>query len=109
MKTKYLQINPADNVAVAIENLSAGENIVVNGIQVTLKEDIPVGHKFALNDLAEGENIIKYGYPIGHATTAKKQGEWMNETNIKTNLSKFRWIFLRKTLRSKAIAARVAK
>ena len=50
MKTKYLQINPADNVAVAIENLSAGENIVVNGIQVTLKEDIPVGHKFALND-----------------------------------------------------------
>jgi altronate hydrolase len=87
MKTKYLQINPADNVAVAIENLSAGENIVVNGIQVTLKEDIPVGHKFALNDLAEGENIIKYGYPIGHATTAKKQGEWMNETNIKTNLA----------------------
>ena len=44
MKTKYLQINPADNVAVAIDNLSAGENIVVNGIQVTLKEDIPVGH-----------------------------------------------------------------
>ena len=87
MKTKYLQINPADNVAVAIDNLSAGENIVVNGIQVTLKEDIPVGHKFALNDLAEGENIIKYGYPIGHATTAKKRGEWMNETNIKTNLA----------------------
>ena len=87
METKYLRINPADNVAVAIVNLPAGEHLSVDGIEITLNEDIPAGHKFALKNFAEGENVIKYGYPIGHARMAKKQGDWMNETNIKTNLA----------------------
>lgn len=87
MNTKYLKINPADNVAVAILPLKAGETITVDGQDITLNEDIPAGHKFALKDLAEGENVIKYGYPIGHAREARKQGDWMNENNIKTNLA----------------------
>ena len=87
METKYLRINPADNVAVAIVNLPEGEHLSVDGIEITLNEDIPAGHKFALKDFAEGENVIKYGYPIGHARMAKRQGDWMNETNIKTNLA----------------------
>lgn len=87
MKTRYLQINPADNVAVAIVDIPAGEQITINDITVTLKENIPAGHKFALKDFTEGEDVIKYGYPIGHATAPKKQGEWMNENNIKTNLA----------------------
>jgi altronate hydrolase len=87
MGTKYLKINPVDNVAVAISPLSAGEEITVDGLRIALNEDVPAGHKFALKDFAEGEDIIKYGYPIGHARTTKKQGDWMNETNIKTNLA----------------------
>ena len=87
MDTKYLKINPADNVAVAILPLKAGETITVDGQNITLNEDIPPGHKFALKDLDEGENVIKYGYPIGHTRKAQKQGDWMNENNIKTNLS----------------------
>ena len=75
METKYLRINPADNVAVAIVNLPEGEHLSVDGIEITLNEDIPAGHKFALKDFAEGENVIKYGYPIGHARMAKRQGE----------------------------------
>lgn len=87
METKYLKINPADNVAVAITALPAGEKLTVDGKEITLNEDVPAGHKFALKDFAEGENVIKYGYPIGHARKAQKQGDWMNENNIKTNLS----------------------
>lgn len=87
METKFLKINPADNVAVAIAPLSAGEKINVDGQEITLNEDIPAGHKFALKNLAEGENVIKYGYPIGHAREARRQGDWMNEHNIQTNLS----------------------
>ena len=87
METKYLKINPADNVAVAITALPAGEKLTVDGKEITLNENIPAGHKFALKDFAEGENVIKYGYPIGHARKAQKQGDWMNENNIKTNLS----------------------
>ena len=87
METKYLKINPADNVAVAIVNLSAGEKLSVDGIEIILNEDVPAGHKFALKNFAEGEDVIKYGYPIGHAKMAKKQGDWMDENNIKTNLA----------------------
>lgn len=87
MEAKYLKINSADNVAVAIVSLPAGEQLMVDGIHMTLNEEIPAGHKFALKDFIEGDNIIKYGYPIGHARMKKKQGDWMNETNIKTNLA----------------------
>ncbi|MCD8031733.1 MAG: altronate dehydratase family protein [Bacteroides sp.] len=87
MKTKYLKINPADNVAVAIVTLPAGEKLSVDGKEIVLNEEIPTGHKFALKDFSEGENVIKYGYPIGHATQAKQTGDWMNENNIRTNLA----------------------
>ena len=45
------------------------------------------GHKYALCDIAEGENIIKYGHPIGHATCHIKAGEHVHTHNVKTNLS----------------------
>ena len=44
------------------------------------------GHKYALRDIAEGENVIKYGMPIGHATCAIKKGEHVHVHNVKTNL-----------------------
>lgn len=87
MNTKYLKINPGDNVAVAIEALNAGEKLTVDGQEIRLNESIPAGHKFAIKDLAAGENVIKYGYPIGHARKAQKKGDWMNEQNIQTNLA----------------------
>ena len=85
--TSVLKINPADNVVVAIQPQSAGAVITVDGKKITVLEDVPAGHKIAIQDLAEGENVIKYGFPIGHAREAKKAGSWMNENNIKTNLA----------------------
>lgn len=58
-------INKLDNVEINLEN----------------------GHKYALKDIAKGENIIKYGYPIGHATADIKKGEHVHTHNVKTNLS----------------------
>ena len=55
METTYLKINPADNVAVAISPLKAGETIQVDGENITLKTDIPAGHKVTLKDFNEGE------------------------------------------------------
>ena len=83
---KFLKINQADNVAVALLALSTGELLTVDGTEITINADIPMGHKFALTDFAENENVVKYGYAIGHARQAIKQGDWVNETNIKTNL-----------------------
>ncbi|MBO5101269.1 MAG: altronate dehydratase, partial [Clostridia bacterium] len=45
------------------------------------------GHKYALRDIKAGENIIKYGNPIGHATSDIKAGEHVHTHNVKTNLS----------------------
>ncbi len=47
---------------------------------------IPAGHKFALRDIAEGEDVIKYGNPIGHATRFIRKGELVDHHNIVTNL-----------------------
>ena len=86
MGLKFLKINPDDNVAVAIVPLKKGECISVDGKEIFLQEDIPAGHKVALKDFAENEDIIKYGYAIGHARCAIIKGAWVNERNIKTNL-----------------------
>ena len=84
---KIIKINPADNVAVAIEPLQAGEIIDIDGQRITLNNDVPAGHKILLSDLVEGENVIKYGYPIGHLKQSHKKGDWICHEHIKTNLA----------------------
>ncbi|MCD7973686.1 MAG: altronate dehydratase family protein [Candidatus Azobacteroides sp.] len=86
MAAKYIKINPADNVAVAIYELPAGEQVNIDGKSITLKETIPAGHKFSLQDFSSQENVIKYGYAIGHARDKIAEGTLVNEKNIKTNL-----------------------
>ena len=83
MAKKTIIINPLDNVAVALADLAKGE--LAEG--VTLVEDVKKGHKFALRPIANGENIIKYGVPIAHATKDIAVGEWVHTHNVKTNLS----------------------
>lgn len=84
---KILKVNPTDIVAVALVALKSGDIINLGDSQITLSEDIPRGHKFALRDIAKEENIIKYGVPIGHATKDIKKGEWVHTHNVKTNLN----------------------
>ena len=79
---KYIKINPADNVAVALQDLAKGE--VVEG--VTLQMDVPRGHKIVLKGLRAGENVIKYGFPIGHVTRDAAAGTMVDHSCIKTNL-----------------------
>lgn len=83
---KYIQINAADNVAVAIIPLLAGDKLRIDDREITLLEDIPAGHKVALKSFARNEHIIKYGFPIGHASQTIPEGAWINEKNIKSNL-----------------------
>ena len=85
-QANFIKINPADNVVVCLKPLAKGETITIDGKVITLLQDTPAGHKVLLEDKAEGENIIKYGYPIGHAKQNLKAGEWVNENNLKTNL-----------------------
>ena len=83
----FLKINPADSVVVCLTEKKKGDIIEVGNQQITLAEDVPAGHKVLIKDVAQGKDIIKYGYPIGHARKDMKAGEWVNENNLKTNLS----------------------
>lgn len=82
----YLKINPADSVVVCLQPKKKGDVIDIDGRQVIVNQDTPAGHKILIKDTAQGENIIKYGYPIGHAKEDLKAGDWVNEENLKTNL-----------------------
>ncbi|WP_299090768.1 UxaA family hydrolase [uncultured Metabacillus sp.] len=83
----FIKINEQDNVAVAIQQLNENEKIDINGTVIQLKESIPKGHKFALKPIRTGENVIKYGFPIGHAIEDIDSGQWVHTQNTKTNLS----------------------
>lgn len=76
-----LQIHPGDNVAVAPAAITAGT--VERGITC---EAIPAGHKVALVDIAEGVEVIKYGFPIGRASCTIKAGQHVHSHNMVTGL-----------------------
>ncbi|WP_323908884.1 UxaA family hydrolase [Aeromonas caviae] len=82
-----IRIHPADNVLVTLRELAAGEQIAHEGVAFTLSDPLPRGHKLALVALCEGDQIIKYGLPIGHATRAIAAGEHIHHHNLATNLS----------------------
>ena len=86
-KSSFIKINPADSVVVCLRPFKKGEIIEVDGKQITLLQDTPAGHKVLIDDAPEGKDIIKYGYPIGHAKKDLKRGEWVNENNLKSNLA----------------------
>lgn len=85
---RWIRINSRDNVAVVLDpqGLFADNSIAEDDIAVTVKEHIPPGHKFALRNIRRGEQIIKYGHPIGTATTGIKAGEWVHTHNLATTL-----------------------
>ena len=64
MAQKLIRITDRDNVAVALESLPQGSVVEVEKSAFTIAANIPAGHKVALEDIAEGESVIKYGYPI---------------------------------------------
>ena len=82
----YIRIHKDDMVAVAINPLKCGTVCRIDDMDIKLLEDIPMGHKFALKDIKSGEDIVKYGFPIGHASADIKKGAWVHTHNTLTNL-----------------------
>lgn len=84
--SRILQIHPDDNVAVALEPLKAGDVVETSAGAVTLRQDIPQGHKLALMDIPSEAAVVKYGFPIGHATQAIHVGDWVHSHDLATSL-----------------------
>ncbi len=93
------RIRENDSVAVALAPLSAGtllspEETGIPGFSLTLADSVPQAHKVALRDIAPGEAVIKYGYPIGTASAKITAGAHVHVHNLATGLSEggeYRW------------------
>ena len=83
----FIKINATDNVAVAVNDAAAGDVFDCGGACVSAAAPIPAGHKMALEPLKAGDNVVKYGFPIGHVIEDVPAGGLIDHNNIKTNLS----------------------
>ncbi|AKN31989.1 altronate hydrolase [Clostridium carboxidivorans P7] len=81
-----IKINENDNVVVALTDLEKGEIVEIDNEKISIKEAVKRGHKIAVRKIKLNENIIKYGFPIGHAICDVSEGEWVHTHNAKTNL-----------------------
>ena len=83
---RAIMLDEKDNVATAIADLKAGSIITVNSqngtVEVSLTQDIPLGHKFALKDIRKGSAIVKYGEIIGRAKNRLHKGEHAHVHNV---------------------------
>ena len=81
---KTIRFEAEDNVVVALEPMQPGDGIVINGqpSDVIMRAELPQGHKLAIQDIAKGENIYKYGHLIGVAGCDIKAGDYVHVHNV---------------------------
>jgi len=87
---KALQIDERDNVATMTSDAEGGEavEVISPGGEVLCTpetlEEVPFGHKIALEPLGKGDAIVKYGEVIGVASRPIKAGEWVHTHNVES-------------------------
>ena len=84
-RPRALLLDPADNVAVAVAPLDAGEVVELDGATVELREPIRFGHKFALRPLGRGARLLKYHETIGIAAADIAPGEHVHVHNVESS------------------------
>jgi SAF domain len=82
---RLLFLHQQDNVCTAIAPLAGGNRLPIRGREVILDQDIGLGFKVAACDILMGEDIIKYGVPIGRAARDIKAGELVHLHNLSSN------------------------
>ena len=85
---RCFQVNPMDIVATALDDLAPGHVQVLGGAGtvVDATEEILLGHKIALRRIDQDEAIIKFGVPIGIATTVIEPGAWVHLHNCRSKV-----------------------
>ncbi|ATC36387.1 altronate dehydratase [Elizabethkingia anophelis] len=83
MKNKILRINPKDNVLVALQDIEQGEKVLFEGLEYEVLEKIPAKHKFFMQDLPQGSEVVMYGVLVGKTQFDVKKGARMSVENTK--------------------------
>jgi (2R)-sulfolactate sulfo-lyase subunit alpha len=90
MKHAFLIHDDADDVGVAVIDLESSQDVTgvyMNSgetLELKSRDAIPLGHKIALRDLAQGADVVKYGVRIGRTTTAVSEGAYVHTHNLKS-------------------------
>ncbi|MCD5996416.1 altronate dehydratase [Pseudomonas sp. CDFA 602] len=77
-----LVLTPGDDVAVARDDIAAGQRLSADGITLVAKQQIPSGHKIALRAVTAGQQVLKYGQTIGVATQSIEPGDYVHVHNL---------------------------
>nr|WP_319397731.1 altronate dehydratase family protein [uncultured Carboxylicivirga sp.] len=81
-----IKIHPNDSVVVALEAISKGDKVFVDGNEIVVNSDVPQGHKIAIKPIEKGEHIIKYAASIGIAQANIEVGDHIHVQNLRTGL-----------------------
>jgi len=88
MKNNAIRVSDRDNVAVVAHPIKKGSPVVVDGQELlTAVEDIPLGHKIALQSLSSGEKVYRYSEPIVETTMDIRAGSWVHVHNTQPIMS----------------------
>lgn len=79
---RLLRLAEGDNVCIATGPLRPGDVVRVDGRELTVTENVELGHKVAARAIAAGEKIVRYGMPIGSATRPIAAGAWVHTHNL---------------------------
>ncbi len=82
---RLIQLHSDDNIACLTRTVEKGETLTVGVKKFTLEITLGLGHKIALRNISTGENIIKFGAPIGSAITKISSGEHVHLHNMKSD------------------------
>ncbi len=83
--SRAIKIHPMDTVAVALDTLLPGEILYLDE-EIRVRDTIKKGHKLAVKPVKAGEEILKYGYPIGRASCDVVAGDWVHTHNLRSGL-----------------------
>src|SRR5271167_525873 len=90
MNSRVLQLDPRDNVLIALSNLTKGEPVTLGAQSYVLGSDVPAKHKLAMQDLATGADIFMYGLLVGKAVVPIRRGELLTTRNVHHEAAPFR-------------------
>jgi len=82
---RLLLLSPQDNVLVLREAIGSGEQILINGVSVTIQSHIGIGHKLAGAAISSGHKVLKYGAPIDSVTSNIAIGDHVHVHNMKSD------------------------
>src|SRR5947209_7568240 len=77
-----IRLHPKDDVAIARVTIPAGSDLEIGDVRIRARQDIPMGHKIALREIAPGEMVHRYSHEIGRAKSAIQIGEHIHTHNL---------------------------